>query len=115
MRDARNRVVKVRRFGGPDGLEVVDTPLPTAGWGEVRVRVLVSKTGCKLPGELDMMRSTSEVAACCSSASASFFSSSARGSRLGLTRVLAFVLVERRPPTRLRFFAALRDKVTSSA
>jgi NADPH:quinone reductase-like Zn-dependent oxidoreductase len=42
MRDPRNRVVKVRRFGGPDGLEVVDAPLPTAGWGEVRVRVLAS-------------------------------------------------------------------------
>jgi NADPH:quinone reductase-like Zn-dependent oxidoreductase len=41
MRDPRNRVVKVRRFGGPDGLEVVDAPLLTAGWGEVRVRVLV--------------------------------------------------------------------------
>ena len=42
MRDPRNRVVKVRRFGGPDGLEVVDAPLPTAGRGEVRVRVLAS-------------------------------------------------------------------------
>jgi NADPH:quinone reductase len=38
----RNRVVRVRRFGGPDGLEVVDGPLPTAGRGEVRVRVLAS-------------------------------------------------------------------------
>lgn len=38
----RNRVVHVRRFGGPDGLEVVDAPLPTAGAGEVRVRVLAS-------------------------------------------------------------------------
>src|SRR5512144_6519 len=42
MRDPRNRVVKVRRFGGPDGLEVVDAPLPAAGRGEVRVRVLAS-------------------------------------------------------------------------
>jgi NADPH:quinone reductase-like Zn-dependent oxidoreductase len=42
MREPRNRVVQVRRFGGPDGLEVVDTPLPTAGQGEVRVRVLAS-------------------------------------------------------------------------
>ena len=42
MREARNRVVQVRRFGGPDGLEVVDAPLPTAGRGEVRVRVLAS-------------------------------------------------------------------------
>ena len=38
----RNRVVQVSRFGGPDGLEVVDAPLPTAGRGEVRVRVLAS-------------------------------------------------------------------------
>src|SRR5215471_17043119 len=35
MREPRNRVVQVRRFGGPDGLEVVDAPLPTAGRGEV--------------------------------------------------------------------------------
>ena len=38
----RNRVVQVRRFGGPDELEVVDAPLPTAGRGEVRIRVLAS-------------------------------------------------------------------------
>src|SRR5690348_16895377 len=38
----RNRVVRVRRFGGPDGLEVVDAPMPMAGPGEVRVRVLAS-------------------------------------------------------------------------
>ena len=44
MREPRNRVVQVRRFGGPDGLEVVDAPLPTAGRGEVRVRVLASGT-----------------------------------------------------------------------
>jgi NADPH2:quinone reductase len=42
MKEPRNRVVQVRRFGGPDGLEVVDAPLPTAGWREVRVRVLAS-------------------------------------------------------------------------
>jgi NADPH:quinone reductase-like Zn-dependent oxidoreductase len=42
MREPRNRVVQVIRFGGPDGLEVVDAPLPTAGRGEVRVRVLAS-------------------------------------------------------------------------
>ena len=42
MREPRNRVVQVRRFGGPDGLEVVDAPLPKAGRGEVRVRVLAS-------------------------------------------------------------------------
>jgi NADPH:quinone reductase-like Zn-dependent oxidoreductase len=38
----RNRVVQVRRFGDADGLEVVDAPLPSAGPGEVRVRVLAS-------------------------------------------------------------------------
>src|SRR5215471_1183862 len=42
MREPRNRVVQVRLFGGPDGLEVVDAPLPEAGRGEVRVRVLAS-------------------------------------------------------------------------
>jgi NADPH:quinone reductase len=42
MSDPRNPVVQVRRFGGPDELEVVDAPLPTAGRGEVRVRVLAS-------------------------------------------------------------------------
>ena len=42
MTEPHNRIVQVRRFGGPDGLEVVDAPLPTAGRGEVRVRVLAS-------------------------------------------------------------------------
>lgn len=42
MSEPRNRVVRVRRFGGPDGLEVVDAPLPTPGRSEVRVRVLAS-------------------------------------------------------------------------
>ncbi len=42
MREHRNRVVQVSRFGGPDVLEVVDAPVPTAGRGEVRVRVLAS-------------------------------------------------------------------------
>jgi NADPH:quinone reductase len=42
MREPRNRTVQVKRFGDPDGLEVVDAPLPTAGRGEVRVRVLAS-------------------------------------------------------------------------
>ena len=37
-----NRVVQVSRFGDADGLEVVDTPMPIAGRGEVRVRVLAS-------------------------------------------------------------------------
>ena len=38
----RNRVVQVKHFGDADGLEVVDAPMPTAGPGEVRVRVLAS-------------------------------------------------------------------------
>ena len=42
MTEPHNWVVQVRRFGDPDGLEVVDAPLPTAGRGEVRVRVLAS-------------------------------------------------------------------------
>lgn len=42
MSEPRNRVVQIRRFGGPEGLEVVDAPLPAAGRGEVRVRVLAS-------------------------------------------------------------------------
>ena len=42
MSEPRNLVVQVRRFGGPDGLEVVDAPLPTAGRGEVRVHMLAS-------------------------------------------------------------------------
>jgi len=42
MREPRNRVVQLKRFGDVDGLEVVDAPVPTAGRGEVRVRVLAS-------------------------------------------------------------------------
>jgi len=42
MIEPRNRVVQLRRFGGPEELEVVDAPLPTAGPGEVRVRVLAA-------------------------------------------------------------------------
>jgi NADPH:quinone reductase-like Zn-dependent oxidoreductase len=42
MSEPRNRVIQVSRFGGPDGLEVVRAPMPTAGPGEVRVRVLAS-------------------------------------------------------------------------
>src|SRR5215468_4241435 len=42
MKEPRNRVVHVTRFGGPDGLAVVDALLPAAGRGEVRVRVLAS-------------------------------------------------------------------------
>src|SRR5690242_15538363 len=40
--EPRNRVVRVRRFGSPDDIEMVDAPMPTAGQGEVRVRVLAS-------------------------------------------------------------------------
>jgi NADPH:quinone reductase len=42
MREPRNWVVQVRSFGGPDELQVVDAPLPTAGRGQVRVRILAS-------------------------------------------------------------------------
>ncbi len=42
MGEPRNRVVQVSRFGGPDELELVEAPMPTAGRGEVRVRVLAS-------------------------------------------------------------------------
>ncbi len=42
MREPRNHVVQLRRYGGPDELEVVDAPLPTAGREEARVRVLAS-------------------------------------------------------------------------
>jgi NADPH:quinone reductase-like Zn-dependent oxidoreductase len=37
-----NRVVQVVRFGDADGLEVIDTVMPAAGRGEVRVHVLAS-------------------------------------------------------------------------
>src|SRR5262244_3346656 len=42
MTEPRNRVVQVGRYGDADELEVVDAPLPAAGRGEVRVRVLAS-------------------------------------------------------------------------
>src|SRR4051794_10881106 len=42
MMEPRNRVVQLSGFGDPERLEVVDAPLPTAGRGEVRVRVLAS-------------------------------------------------------------------------
>lgn len=38
----RNRVVRVARYGESDALEVADAPMPTAGRGEVRVRVLAA-------------------------------------------------------------------------
>ncbi|WP_406857209.1 medium chain dehydrogenase/reductase family protein [Alsobacter sp. KACC 23698] len=42
MSEPRNRVVQLTRFGGPEGLAVVDAPMPTARRGEVRIRVLAS-------------------------------------------------------------------------
>jgi len=42
MSEPRNWAVQVRCFGAPDGLGVVDAPLPKVGPGEVRVRVLAS-------------------------------------------------------------------------
>jgi NADPH:quinone reductase-like Zn-dependent oxidoreductase len=42
MSEQLNRVVQISRFGDPDVLEVVDAPMPAAGRGEVRVRVLAS-------------------------------------------------------------------------
>lgn len=42
MTEPRNRVVQLRRYGDPGELEVVDAPLPRAGPGEVRVRVVAS-------------------------------------------------------------------------
>lgn len=42
MMEPCNRVVQLNRFGGHDGLVVADAPLPVAGRGEVRVRVLAS-------------------------------------------------------------------------
>src|SRR5512136_2534135 len=42
MAELRNRAVQLRRFGDAEGLEVVDCPLPTAGRGEVRVRMVAS-------------------------------------------------------------------------
>jgi NADPH:quinone reductase-like Zn-dependent oxidoreductase len=42
MAAPHNRVVQVSRFGGPEGIEVVEAPMPRAGPGEVRVRVLAS-------------------------------------------------------------------------
>jgi NADPH:quinone reductase-like Zn-dependent oxidoreductase len=42
MAEGHNTVIRVRRFGEADELEVVDAPLPTARRGEVRIRVLAS-------------------------------------------------------------------------
>lgn len=42
MSELSNRTVQLQRFGGPEGLKVVNVPVPTAGRGEVRVHVLAS-------------------------------------------------------------------------
>jgi NADPH:quinone reductase-like Zn-dependent oxidoreductase len=42
MASAIDRTIQLIRFGDADGLHVVDAPLPKAGPGEVRVRVLAS-------------------------------------------------------------------------
>ena len=42
MSEQHNRVVRITGFGGPEGLEIAEAPMPTAGPGEVRVRVLAS-------------------------------------------------------------------------
>ena len=42
MGEPRNRAVQLTHFGDADAMQVVDTPLPTARRGEVRVRVLAS-------------------------------------------------------------------------
>jgi hypothetical protein len=38
LRELRNRVVQLKRFGDADELEVVDAAMPMAASGEVRVR-----------------------------------------------------------------------------
>ena len=76
---------------------------------------MVSNTGSQFARRARDDRSTSAVAVCCSSASASFFFSSVLDSRTRSTWVLAFVPVERRPVMRVRLFAPLRAKITSSA
>ena len=50
MSEPRNRVVQVRRFGGPEELAVVDAPLPTVGRGEVRFAPLALLTFTALSG-----------------------------------------------------------------
>src|SRR5262245_4289152 len=87
----------------------------SASQRRVAFSTMVLKTGSSSPGELEMTRNTSDVAVCCSSASASFFFRSPLAARRRSTRVLAFVVFERRPVMRLRLFACLPAKITSSA
>ena len=42
MAEPLNRAVELGAYGGPEALRIVDLPLPTAGPGEVRVKVLAS-------------------------------------------------------------------------
>lgn len=42
MNQTHNRVVELMRFGEPEGLQVIDAPLPKPRRGEVRIRVLAS-------------------------------------------------------------------------
>ena len=42
VRDLPQRALVLRRFGGPEGFELVDQPMPVPGAGEVRVRVLAA-------------------------------------------------------------------------
>ncbi len=42
MSEPSNRTLQLQSFGGPEGLKVVSTPVPTAGRREVRVHVLAS-------------------------------------------------------------------------
>lgn len=42
MRELHNRVVEVRRFGGPEQLAIVEAPVPKPRRGEVRIRMLAS-------------------------------------------------------------------------
>lgn len=40
--DLHQRALVLTRFGGPEGFELVDQPMPTPGAGEVRVRVIAA-------------------------------------------------------------------------
>lgn len=42
MTEALNRAVQLGEYGGPDALRIVDLPMPVAGPGEVRIRMLAS-------------------------------------------------------------------------
>lgn len=42
MAEPLNRVVQLETYGGPEALRVVNSPMPAAGAGEVRVRVLAA-------------------------------------------------------------------------